>query len=305
TRYEKAESDLALLQSKSTAEVSDINGRLSQARHELEIYRTRAQRTLSEKDKLISELRKLGSSGCIKSNYFICRNEKGTLTEECEDLRLKLESAYDQVADAERRVDAIKEEASKELKTIQIKLTDETARRLAAEDHCNAHAEELHAVREELSRQVGHLSERVRAREAELSRLRGQIAMGQSSSHHHHGIHDRITSLTSALVTKQASLEQVSKERNELRLELDQTKNKFREYMTQVQGRTISVNDTDDAKLQVPSFLLESPFDTSVTRRVKRAYSTLDAVSVRTGVFLRRYPLARIFFLCYVVRFIL
>ena len=62
-----------------------------------------------------------------------------------------------------------------------------------------------------------------------------------------------------------------------------------------------SVNDTDDAKSQVPTFLIETPFDTGVTRRVKRAYSSLDAISIRTGVFLRRYPLARILVLIYMV----
>jgi len=46
---------------------------------------------------------------------------------------------------------------------------------------------------------------------------------------------------------------------------------------------------------------METPFDTSVTRRVKRAYSSLDAISIRTGVFLRRYPLARILVLIYMV----
>lgn len=61
------------------------------------------------------------------------------------------------------------------------------------------------------------------------------------------------------------------------------------------------MNDTDDAKAQVPTFLMETPFDTSVTRRVKRAYSSLDAISIRTGVFLRRYPLARILVLIYMV----
>lgn len=55
------------------------------------------------------------------------------------------------------------------------------------------------------------------------------------------------------------------------------------------------------AKARVPSFLEESPFDTNVARRVKRAYSNLDGVSIRTGVFLRRYPLARILMLCYMV----
>ena len=46
---------------------------------------------------------------------------------------------------------------------------------------------------------------------------------------------------------------------------------------------------------------MESPFDTGVARRVKRAYSSLDSVGVRIGVFLRRYPLARIFILIYIV----
>jgi hypothetical protein len=44
-----------------------------------------------------------------------------------------------------------------------------------------------------------------------------------------------------------------------------------------------------------------SPFDAGVTRRVKHAYSTVDAISVRTGKFLRRYPVARVFVFCYMV----
>lgn len=46
---------------------------------------------------------------------------------------------------------------------------------------------------------------------------------------------------------------------------------------------------------------MESPFDTGVARKVKRAYSSLDAVGIRIGVFLRRYPLARIFVIFYIV----
>lgn len=46
-----------------------------------------------------------------------------------------------------------------------------------------------------------------------------------------------------------------------------------------------------------------SPLDAGVTRRVKRAYSTLDAISVKTGVFLRRYPMARVFVFSYCVSY--
>ena len=49
----------------------------------------------------------------------------------------------------------------------------------------------------------------------------------------------------------------------------------------------------------VPQFLQESPFDGGVARRVKRAYGSLDGFSVRLGLFLRRYPIARVFVLLY------
>ena len=59
---------------------------------------------------------------------------------------------------------------------------------------------------------------------------------------------------------------------------------------------------SDSLRLRPPAFLAETPWDGSVTRRVKRAYSSLDACSVRMGVFLKRYPIARIFVLGYMVR---
>ena len=58
----------------------------------------------------------------------------------------------------------------------------------------------------------------------------------------------------------------------------------------------------ESLRLRTPAFLAETPWDGSVTRRVKRAYSSLDACSVRMGVFLKRYPIARIFVLGYMVR---
>lgn len=46
----------------------------------------------------------------------------------------------------------------------------------------------------------------------------------------------------------------------------------------------------------------ELPSDASVTRNVKRAANSLDKLSVRMGVFLRRYPIARLFVIGYMVR---
>lgn len=63
-------------------------------------------------------------------------------------------------------------------------------------------------------------------------------------------------------------------------------------------------NETDDAKShQVPNFFRENPFDSRISRRVKKAYSNLDQMGVRLGLFIRRYPLARIGSIFYVILF--
>lgn len=70
--------------------------------------------------------------------------------------------------------------------------------------------------------------------------------------------------------------------------------------MRQQRPQIININETDDAKLQLPNFMMLNPFDSRMSRRVKRAYSNLDQLGVRLGVFLRRYPLARIVSVFYV-----
>lgn len=115
---------------------------------------------------------------------------------------------------------------------------------------------------------------------------------------------DRIYSLTQSLVQKQNSLEAVTAERNAIRIQLEKMENQHREKIQMLRlqrmPQIINVNDTDDAKSQVPNFMQENPFDTRVARRVKRAYSSLDAVGIRLGVFMRRYPLIRILVIFYV-----
>lgn len=115
---------------------------------------------------------------------------------------------------------------------------------------------------------------------------------------------DRIYSLTQSLVQKQNSLEAITAERNAIRLQLEKLENQHRETKTllrhQRSPQIINVNDTDDAKSQVPNFMRENPFDTRVARRMKRAYTFLDAAGIRLGVFLRRYPLVRTMTIVYV-----
>lgn len=283
-----------------------VRAELTCSRSELDQYRVRAQRILQDKERLIAELQGQGSLGrsisaddTVELELDQLRQERDLLREEIVQVSARLKASRDELQEMERRLESGREQASQSLQLLQ----EERKKRQTAEEDCRTHAEELRAVRDELSRQVAQLASRVRERDAELSRLRSQLSQRPSSPMGDE-LENRLHTLTQTLVLKQSSLEAVTTEKNALRLQLEKIENKHRDTLAllhQMQSGLGSVNDTDDAKARVPSFLMESPFDTGVTRRVKRAYSSLDAVSIRTGVFLRRYPLARILVLCYMV----
>ncbi|RZF40437.1 hypothetical protein LSTR_LSTR013899 [Laodelphax striatellus] len=285
-----------------------VTQRLAELQAEFAQYRTRAQRTLASKEQLIAELRKspaADADSLLQIEMQQIREERAALSEENQQMGCRLEAARGQLAACEGRLEA----ARHTQRTLREAVQDELRRRQVAEDDCRAQTEELQSIREELNRQRNQVQARLRERDQELSRLRRQLGSMTSSPSSAAGqgggeVEARLKALTATLVQKQTSLEVAASERNALRLQLEETEHKYREainMLNHVQGRMINVNDTDDAKAQVPTFLMESPFDTSVTRRVKRAYSSLDAVGIRTSIFLRRYPLARIIVLLYVI----
>ncbi|XP_069681008.1 golgin subfamily A member 5-like isoform X2 [Periplaneta americana] len=266
---------------------------LGETRTELEQYRMRAQRILQDKERLIAELRGRSTpdDGAAGTELELAqlRAERDLLREEATTAASRLRASRDELAEMEKRLETGREQAAQALQRLQDGLQEERRRRQAAEEDCRAHAEELRALRDDLARG--------RDRELELERLRDRLAQRPSSPAGSE-LEARLHALTQALVQKQAALETATTEKNALRLQLERAEHRHRDALALLQS---GVNDTDDAKARVPSFLVESPFDTGVARRVKRAYSSLDAVSIRTGVFLRRYPLARILVLCYMV----
>lgn len=67
--YRVSELEQTLLKDKSESakELSEANARVHEARKELEEYRTKAQWTLSEKDKLINELKNQNGNSSAES----------------------------------------------------------------------------------------------------------------------------------------------------------------------------------------------------------------------------------------------
>ncbi|XP_073980546.1 golgin subfamily A member 5-like isoform X3 [Rhodnius prolixus] len=299
-RVSELEESLCESRKQHAAELSELGSRLSEARTELSEYMAKATSRLALKEKVVEELRLASNQESLSVDVLHLKSEVEWLTEECERLRGKSEAARLEAETAEKRLEDIREECAANLASLQARLAQEHARRMAAEENCTLHTQELQSVREELTRQVMSMTERVRERESELTRLRRQLAQRGINNPSTTNQDQRVTALTKALVEKELALEQVKDQRNQLRIQLDRIKSDYGNCTYPSSSRSVSVNDTDDAKAQVPLFMSEGPHDTMVTRRVKRAYTCVDSLGMKTGRFLRRYPLARLLVFVYV-----
>lgn len=274
---------------------------LNLVRSELEQHKARALKTLQEKEKLIAELKNSAPTAVDEVTVM----ELNQLKQECESVReenqqlsKQIKTLHEELRNADLNLEKIKQKSMETNLQNQEILTNERHRRLEAEEDARKHCEEIRSLKDELINQSNGFSLQLQKQNSEISRLKLQLS---TSAMPNNELDTRITSLTQTLVIKQQALECLTTERNALRLQLERIEHEYRNTAGNLR-RNISynnINDTDDAKAQVPTFLMETPFDTSVTRRVKRAYSLLDAISIRTGVFLRRYPLARILVLIY------
>uniref|UniRef100_A0A1B6GEN0 Uncharacterized protein n=1 Tax=Cuerna arida TaxID=1464854 RepID=A0A1B6GEN0_9HEMI len=290
-------------------ECDSLTQQLTQLRAELDQYRARAQRTLSDKEALISQLRASNSDASVEDSFQTelaqLREEREVLLGEHQETCVQLQATRSRLMEIEHTLEQVREVASHTQQELQDRVAHETHRRRIIEDDYRTQSQELRQVQEEWNVVRGQLTAKLRERETELNHLRGQLSARPASPPSllpAGELEGRLSSLTRTLIQKQTALESATTERNQLRMQLEELEHKHREHLQLLhQARVISANDTDDAKAQVPSFMVESPFDTGVARRVKRAYSSLDAVSIRTGVFLRRYPLARILVIFYVI----
>ncbi|KAJ8680414.1 hypothetical protein QAD02_016201 [Eretmocerus hayati] len=291
SRFIREIADLTSTLEKTRAELSSVES-------ELEQHRARAIKTLQERDKLIAELRNSSGTESDDTSFHVelnqLRQERETLREENRQVREKLRLARQEAVDADLNAEKIRQRAMEASMQARESIANERRRRMDAEEDAKLKSDEVRSLREELNLRQTTFSAKLHKQESEISRLRSQISAAATPNSE---VEKRLSSLTRTLVLKQQELEHLTTDRNALRLQLEKLEHEYQNWRKSLPFN--SLNDTDDAKALLPSFLMESPFDTGVTRRVKRAYSTLDAVSVRIGVFLRRYPLARIFVLIY------
>ncbi|KAK5639137.1 hypothetical protein RI129_011629 [Pyrocoelia pectoralis] len=270
---------------------------------EMEQYRARASRILQEKEKLI---RLKQNESCVENNELIFSNYNEELRKELKFQEDKNVELVDKMLKVNNELTVLQQNfilAQTENQTAKQVLQDSLMRekkiRSVAEEECRSKSKELQSRLQE----IAHQNSAIASKSQKILQLEAQLKQKYNPSVSS-DMEERIQNLTQTLMAKQSNLETITSERNALRLQLEKLESEYRRLMVQSQRNKIRSShliDGDEGKTPVPQFFKLSPFDIGVTRKVKRAYSTLDAISIRGGVFLRRYPVARLFVFCYIV----
>ncbi|KAK4290141.1 hypothetical protein Pmani_036944 [Petrolisthes manimaculis] len=289
-----------------SAQLGSLRGELASAREELVEYKAKAGRILQSKEKLIATLKeeKGEGTGDQDSDFHQAelqqiQCERDLLREELEGAGGRIQKLMVEVSELEASAQDQATRAVHDTNSLEEVITQERTRRTESEVELRQVQEEVRCSREELTRQKVSFSSRLHDRDTEIDRLRKQVAHKQSSSSSLQELEQRVHGLTESLIHKQTTIETLSTEKHSLIIQMERLQQQYDESQKLLNRDPPTMFRQDEVRNRVPSFLMESPFDGGVTRGVKRAYSTLDKFSVRLGVFLRRYPIARVFVIVY------
>lgn len=291
-------------------QMNSMRGELSSCREDLTEYKAKASRILQSKEKLITSLKEErgsgGGGGEAGSDTDIhmaeleqIRSERDLLREELESQGARMQQLTLELSEVEAAAQDQATTAAHNAFNLEETLTQERRRRSDVEAELRQIQEEMRCAHEELTRQKVNFSSRLQERDAEIDRLRKQVAHKQSSSSSLSELEQRVHDLTESLIHKQTNIETLSTEKHSLIIQMERLQQHYDESQKMLNRDPPTLFRQDDVRNRVPSFLVESPFDRGMTRHVKRAYSTLDKFSIRLGVFLRRYPIARVFVIVY------
>nr|XP_054758697.1 golgin subfamily A member 5-like [Lytechinus pictus] len=286
-----------------------IKNSAEEAKRELTDYKQKATRILQSKDKLISSLKEgaggIEGSAAVSYELEEVKNERDMLREELQQVNIKMEQLKMDLQEVESLQQMESESMQEQLRDLEDQASHgrQTMREMEAD--LARKSEELRYSEEEMHRQRLDLQAKIKDREDDIQRLRNQLKTKSLSSSSESELEGRLHSLTESLIQKQTMLETLSSEKNSLGLQLERLQRQYKEVQATARvtpTHTVNIGSYEDeegTRQRLPLFMQETPDDGGMTRKVKRAASTIDKFSIRLGVFLRRYPIARLFVICY------
>ncbi|XP_050753988.1 golgin subfamily A member 5 isoform X1 [Gymnogyps californianus] len=292
-------------------QVKVTKNHLESAKQELTDYKQKATRILQSKEKLINSLKEgsgiegLDSNTASTMELEELRHERDTQREEIQKLMGQIQQMRTELQDMETQQVSEAESVREQLQDLQEQIAAHKMAKQEAEAELERQKQELHYTEEELYRTKNTLQSRIKDREEEIQKLRNQLTNKALSSSSQTELENRLHQLTETLIQKQTMLESLSTEKNSLVYQLERLEQQVKAIQgTSTNGPSINMAGIDGAEgarmRNVP--VLFSDMDTNMAGmygRVRKAASSIDQFSIRLGIFLRRYPIARVFVIIY------
>ncbi|NXI46138.1 GOGA5 protein, partial [Galbula dea] len=292
-------------------QVKVAKNHLESAKQELTDYKQKATRILQSKEKLINSLKEgsgiegLDSNTASTMELEELRHERDTQREEIQKLMGQIQQMRTELQDMETQQVNEAESVREQLQDLQEQIAAHKMAKQEAEAELERQKQELCYTEEELYRTKNTLQSRIKDREEEIQKLRNQLTNKALSSSSQTELENRLHQLTETLIQKQTMLESLSTEKNSLVYQLERLEQQLKATQgTSANGPSINMAGIDGAEgarmRNVP--VLFNDVDTNVAGmygRVRKAASSIDQFSIRLGIFLRRYPIARVFVIIY------
>lgn len=280
-------------------------------KQELQDYKNKASRILQSKEKLISSLKEgsglevlegAGAGAGVELEEL--RHEKELQREDIQKLQAQIQSLRTEIEDLETQALTESENWREQLAEVQEQHAQQIRAKQETEAELERSKQELQYIEEENHRTKITLQGRVKDREDEIQKLRNQLTNKALSNSSQAELEGRLHQLTETLIQKQTMLEALGTEKNSLVFQLE----RLEQQLKSLQGGQNSSSHINMAAMEGPGArqrntpILFNDADgpgTGVYGKVRKAASTIDRFSIRLGIFLRRYPMARVFVIIY------
>ncbi|KAF5892730.1 golgin subfamily A member 5, partial [Clarias magur] len=279
------------------------------AKQELNDYKNKASRILQSKEKLISSLKEgsaleaLEAGGTAEVELEELRHEKELQKEEMQKLQAQIQSLRSEIQELENQAVVEAESWREQQLELQEQNTEQGRQKQEMEAELERCKQELHYVEEEHHRTKSTLQSRIKDREDEIQKLRNQLTNKALSSSQAE-LEGRLHQLTETLIQKQTMLEALGTEKSSLVFQLERLEQQLKSVQGgQSGGSHINMAAVDGAGARQRNtpvlFGDQDGSETGVYGKVRKAATTIDRFSIRLGIFLRRYPMARVFVIIY------
>ncbi|XP_006925602.1 golgin subfamily A member 5 [Pteropus alecto] len=292
-------------------QVKMYKSNVESSKQELIDYKQKATRILQSKEKLINSLKEgsgfesLDSSTANSMELEELRHEKEMQREEIQKLMGQIHQLRSELQDMEAQQVSEAESAREQLQDLQDQIAAHKASKQELEAELDRQKQEFRYIEEDLYRTKNTLQSRIKDREEEIQKLRNQLTNKTLSNSSQSELESRLHQLTEALIQKQTMLESLSTEKNSLVFQLERLEQQMKSATgSGSNGSSINMSGVDNGEgtrlRNVPVLFNDAETNLAgMYGKVRKAASSIDQFSIRLGIFLRRYPVARLFVIIY------